>query len=200
MKASRSRCMCLSLLLVCCAMLGGTALLAARDSTGADDPSLRDLPLKHVADVPLPGRATRFDYESYDSDRHLLFIAHLGDSEVLAFDTRSSRVVGRIPGLSSVHGVLVVPELARVFASATGTDEVAAIDETTLKIVARMPGGRYPDGMAYAPGAHKLYVLDETGATETVIDVQRNGRTATIALGGEAGNTQYDPQSHHIFG
>jgi hypothetical protein len=30
--------------------------------------------LTHVADIPLPGRATRLDYESYDPDRHLLFI------------------------------------------------------------------------------------------------------------------------------
>src|SRR5262245_27554834 len=35
--------------------------------------------------------------------------------------------------------------------------------------------------------------------TETVIDVQTEQRVATIALGGEAGNTQYDLISHHIF-
>ncbi|KAH0437579.1 hypothetical protein KCU90_g3761, partial [Aureobasidium melanogenum] len=62
-----------------------------------------------------------------------------------------------------------------------------------------MPGGIYPDGMAYAPDAHKLYVSDETGATETVIDVRSNTRIATIPLGGEVGNTQYDPVSRHIF-
>ncbi len=53
--------------------------------------------------------------------------------------------------------------------------------------------------MAYAPDVHKLYVSDETGNTETVIDVRDNRRVATIALGGEVGNTQYDPQSRHIF-
>jgi YVTN family beta-propeller protein len=62
-----------------------------------------------------------------------------------------------------------------------------------------MPGGSYPDGMAYAPDTHKLYVSDETGETETVIDVRSNTRIATIPLGGEVGNTQYDPVSRHIF-
>ncbi|WP_369334503.1 YncE family protein, partial [Stenotrophomonas maltophilia] len=80
-----------------------------------------------------------------------------------------------------------------MYASATGTDEVVAIDARTRKIVARIPGGRYPDGMAYAPEAFKLYVSDEYGETETVIDTRTNRRIATIALGGEAGNTQYDP-------
>ncbi|WP_373321201.1 YncE family protein [Paraburkholderia flagellata] len=158
-----------------------------------------DLPLMHVEDVPLPGRASRFDYESYDPGRHLLFIAHLGDSEVVVFDTVASRVVARIPGISAVHGVLVVPELSRVYASATGTNEIVAIDERTLRIIARAPGGVYPDGMAYAPDARKLYVSDERGETETVIDVPGNRRIATIPLDGEAGNSQYDPVSRHIF-
>src|SRR4029077_16754617 len=58
---------------------------------------------------------------------------------------------------------------------------------------------RYPDGMAYAPEVHKLYVSDEHGDTETVIDVESNRRVATIPLGGEVGNSQYDPVSKHIF-
>jgi DNA-binding beta-propeller fold protein YncE len=157
------------------------------------------LPLVLIADVPLPGDTSRFDYESLDPDRHLLFIAHLGESELLVLDTRSQQVIRRIAGLRHVHGVLAIPELARVYASATGTDEVAAIDEQRLEIVARMPGGTYPDGMAYAPKEDKLYVSDETGATETVIDVRSNRRVATIPLGGEVGNTQYDPVSGHIF-
>jgi DNA-binding beta-propeller fold protein YncE len=119
-------------------------------------PLTADLPLTHVADIPLPGRATRLDYESYDPDRHLLFIAHLGDSEVIVFDTQHSRVVARIGNIAAVHGVLVVREQSRVYASATGTNEVVAIDETTLRITARMPGGVYPDGMPYAPDTRKL--------------------------------------------
>jgi hypothetical protein len=95
---------------------------------GADDAITGNVPLKHAEDVPLPGHASRFDYESYDPDRQLLFIAQLGDSEVVVFDTLASRVVARIPGISAVHGVLVVPELFRVYASVTGTNEIVAID------------------------------------------------------------------------
>lgn len=157
------------------------------------------LPLKPVADIPLGGHTTRLDYESLDAARHLLFIAHLGDSAVIAFDIQAQRVVARIDGVSGVHGVLVIPELGRVYASATGTNEVVAIDEQTLKITARIPAGVYPDGMAYVPEQHKLYVSDEHGSSDTVIDVTTNSRVATIPLGGDVGNTQYDPVSKHIF-
>jgi len=149
-------------------------------------------PIEKVADVPLGGGTTRLDYASLDSRRHLLFIAHLGDSEVIVFDVQASRVVGRVADVSSVHGVLVVPELNLVYATATGKSEVTAIDPATLTVIAHVPTGGYPDGLAYAPDAHKLYVSDEMGGNEAVIDVRTIKRVASIALGGEAGNTQYD--------
>jgi YVTN family beta-propeller protein len=163
---------------------------------GADAPRAV---LQPVTDVPLGGNTTRLDYESLDPGRHLLFIAHLGDSAVIVFDTHAQRVITRIPGITKVHGVLAIQELGTVYASATGTNEVVAIDEGTLKITARIPGGVYPDGMAYAPEVHKLYVSDEHGGTDTVIDVRTNARVATIPLGGDVGNTQYDAGSKHIF-
>jgi len=157
------------------------------------------LPLEQVADVPLGGHATRLDYESFDTGRHLLFIAHLGDSAVVVFDTQSQRVVSRIADVSKVHGVLVIPERGTVYASATGSNEVVAIDEASLKVTTRIPGGVYPDGMAYAPEVHKLYVSDQFGKTETVIDIDTNTRVATIPMDGEVGNSQYDPVSKHVF-
>jgi len=157
------------------------------------------LSLQPVTDVPLGGNTTRLDYATLDPQRHLLFIAHLGDSTVIVFDTEANRVRSRVAGLSKVHGVLAIPELGTVYATATGTNEVAAIDEATLKVTARAAGGIDPDGMAYAPFAHKLYVSDEQGGTETVIDVRANKRVATIALGGEVGNSQYDPATRHVF-
>ena len=177
-------------------LLGSGAMPARADGPPQVDPHL---PLQVLADVPLGGRATRLDYASLDPARHLMFIAHLGDSEVIVFDTLAKRVVTRIPAVSRVHGVLAIPDLGRVYASATGTNEVVAINADTLRIIGRVPGGIYPDGLAYAPEAHKLYVSDEHGGTDTVIDVATNTRTATIQIGGTIGNTQYDPLSRRIF-
>ena len=121
------------------------AAVAVIASTGA-------LPLKTVATVPLPGGASRLDYASVDSQRHRLFIAHLGGGLVIVFDTKTRRVVKTIPA-PGAHGVLVVPELGRVFATATDSHELLTIDERTLKVVARAPAGDYPDGIAWDPGS-----------------------------------------------
>jgi len=153
------------------------------------------LRLRTIADVPLAGGSSRLDYESLDERTGLLFIAHLGAGIVSVFDTKTQRIVANIPHIAGVHGVLAVPALGRVYASATDDNQVAVIDERTLRVIARIPGGDYPDGLADDPVAHTIFVSDETGGTDTVIDTRTNRRVATIPLGGEAGNTQYDPVS-----
>lgn len=107
-------------------------------------------PLRIVSDVPMNGGATRFDYQSLDSNNGRLYIAHLGDGMMTVFDTNKQTIVGDVKGLSRVHGVLAVSELHRVLASATGANELAVIDDQTLQVVSRVPAGDYPDGVAYA--------------------------------------------------
>jgi YVTN family beta-propeller protein len=62
-----------------------------------------------------------------------------------------------------------------------------------------IPGGVYPDGLAYDPEVGELYVSDETGGTDTVIDTTSNQVVATVPLGGEVGNTQYDAAAQRIL-
>ena len=157
------------------------------------------LTLRVLNDIPLTGGATRFDYQSFDSNSGRLYIAHLGSDLLTVFDVNKQTVVGDVKDLKRVHGVLVVPELHRVYASATGTNELAVIDDQSLSIVARVPGGDYPDGIAYASKANKIYVSDLHGKADTVIDAKTNQRLTTIALGGGAGNSQYDPAGERIY-
>src|SRR4051794_21329916 len=62
------------------------------------------LPLREVGQIRLPGGTSRFDYASLDSARGLLFIAHLGASEIIEVDVRAGHVVWTIPGIADVHG------------------------------------------------------------------------------------------------
>jgi YVTN family beta-propeller protein len=177
-----------------------SAASATPDSTNLPSAATSsNLPLRILRDVPLSGGATRFDYQSFDSNTGRLYIAHLGDGSMVVFDTIKETVVGDVKTLSRVHGILAVPELHRVYASATGSNELAVIDDSTLQITARAPAGEYPDGVAYASSVNKIYVSDLHGKTDTVIDAKTNQVVTTIALGGGAGNTQYDSVSEHIF-
>src|SRR6266496_6256187 len=101
--------------------------------------------LKKVADVPLPGGATRFDYCSLDSNAGRLYFSHMGDGELMVFDTRPETLVAHLPGFPTMTGVLVVPSLHRVYGSVTKNHEVAVVDTQSLTVVARIPDGRFPD-------------------------------------------------------
>jgi DNA-binding beta-propeller fold protein YncE len=93
-----------------------------------------------------------------------------------------------------------VPDLGTVYAAVTGRHEVAVVDAGTLRTTARLGPIGYPDGLAYAPGVRRVYVSDESRAgKELVIDAVANQVRGTIALGGEAGNTVYDPGSRCIL-
>jgi DNA-binding beta-propeller fold protein YncE len=61
-------------------------------------------------------------------------------SQLLALDVRTRKIVKTIaaPG---VHGVIAVPQLGRVFASATDAREVMTIDAKTGAVVATAPAG-----------------------------------------------------------
>ncbi len=187
------------LLTAAAAALAATAAVALASAMRATHPG-QALPLRQAGEMTLPGGSTRFDYESLDPGRGLLFIAHLGDSQVIEVSIRTGRVVRVIPGLADVHGVLVVPALHRVYATATGTSQMTAIDEESGQILHRTPTGDYPDGLAYDPARHAIWTTNETGGTETVIDTTTGTVRGTVTLGGEAGNVAYDPAGNHGTG
>jgi YVTN family beta-propeller protein len=157
------------------------------------------LGLTLVADIPLPGGDSRFDYQSIDPDRHLLFITHLGADSVIVFDLQSQRITKDIADVHKPHGVLAVPELNKAYASEAHRNDVVVIDEDALRVVKRVKTGRYPDGIAYDPVNRKLFVSDEAGKTVTVIDAHSDEAIRDIGMGGEVGNTQYDPVSRLIY-
>src|SRR5207244_213031 len=100
-------------------------VMAPAAAVTAAPPTPASLPLTLVADVPLPGGASRFDYQSVDAGHRRLYIAHLGDSSVLAFDLDTHRVIQEVPGLPSVHGVAAAPEQRLLFATATAEKTLA---------------------------------------------------------------------------
>ena len=116
-------------------------------------------PLKEVADIPLPGAAVRFDYQSFDHTHGRLYIAHMNADQLVVFDVKKREVVANLDGFPNVHGVLAVPEINRVFASATGEHKLAIVDMDTLKILATPGPIEYPDGIAYAPGPKRVFVF-----------------------------------------
>ena len=155
--------------------------------------------LERVADVPLPGRAVRFDYQCVDTTANRLYVSHMNAGELVVFDLNARRVERTIGDLPRITGVWSVQALGKVYASVPGRHQVAVIDAHTLRVEARVGQMGFPDGIADAPHVKKVYVSDESGGCEFVIDGSTNRVLTKIPLGGEAGNTVYDSGSGHIL-
>jgi DNA-binding beta-propeller fold protein YncE len=155
--------------------------------------------LSLVREIPLPGPANRFDYQSVDTRTGRIYMNHMNAGRTVVFDADSGRVVTEIKDLARATGVWAVPSHHQVYVSAAGTHEVAIVDDRTLKVTARVGGIRFPDGIAYARDVDKIFVSDESGGTDVVIDPNTLQKRSTIDLGGEAGNTHYDSVSHCIL-
>jgi DNA-binding beta-propeller fold protein YncE len=179
------------------AIVFAAAAAAAAAAAVSRQPADPAVPLKLVANVPLPGPSNRFDYTSLDPTTGRLYIAHMNAGQLLVLDTKTRRVVKTIaaPG---VHGVIAVPQLHRVYASATDARQLFTIDSRTGRVLNRATAGAYPDGLVYDPAERHVFVSDESGGIEAVFNTSGE-RLATVRLGGEAGNVQYDPNSHKIL-
>ena len=154
--------------------------------------------LRTVAEIPLTGRAVRFDYQTLDTISNRLYIAHMDADQLVVVDLSKRTVAATLSGFDRVHGVIVAPDIGRVYASATGRHEVIAVDARSLAPVAHIGPITYPNGLAYAPDVQRVFVSDNAG-TEAVIDARTNRLITSIQLGGGAGNTVYDPVTHRVL-
>ena len=119
-------------------------------------------------------------------------------SELIDVDVHAHAVVRTLPDLPDVHGVIVVPDKHRVYATATGSNQLVAIDEDSGAVVFRAPTDTYPDGLAYDPIRRTVWTTNESAGTETVIDADTGAVRATVPLGGEVGNVVYDPPTDQM--
>jgi DNA-binding beta-propeller fold protein YncE len=187
----------LCLLTIVVVMIAAFAFFpGSRNTPAVADPSEV---LRTVADVPLTGPAVRFDYQSLDPTDGRLYIAHMNADQLVVFDTNKREVVATLDGFHRVHGVIVVPEIDRIFASITGDHHVGIVDRSNLKMIAEAGDINYPDGLAYAPPAHRVFVSDEHGNVDVVIDGNTNSKVTAIPLGDGAGNTVYDSVAERIL-
>src|SRR5260370_40934422 len=194
----RTRAVHMSTVLTLVLLILAMGLEAARLSNAASD-NTKPVPLKKVADIPMPGPAVRFDYQSRDATQGRLYISHMNANQLVVFDTNKREVVANLDGFSSVHGVWAVPELGTVYASVTGEHKVAVVDTKTLQTLAKVGPIKYPDGIAYVPGTQRVFVSDEHADWDAVIHTKTNSLMTSIPLGGGAGNIVYDSGSGHIL-
>jgi hypothetical protein len=154
-------------------------------------PAGAHLPLVVVADVDLPGRAVRLDYQDIDTHRGQLVIAHMNDAAVVVADLRSGWVLKRLMGIPTPRGIAIASDAGRIFVTSS-PDRLVIIDSASLTETGRVPTGHGPDGVAWDP-AHKIAgVSDQNDGALSLIADAGGGKRVQVALGHETGNVVFD--------
>ena len=171
-----------------------------------------------LGDFQLADATGRIDYQSLDPAARRLYVAKMGAGQLLQVDIGRNELIAALDGFPKVTGVLVVPELHKLYASvpgaglfpaltvalgmiglSSGRGAVAILDTNDLHEIARLPGGVFPDGIAYDPADRRIFVSDELGSAVLVIDADADHVVSRIDLGGEVGNVRYDPITSKIY-
>jgi DNA-binding beta-propeller fold protein YncE len=173
-----------------CRSNGGSHLNAGGSATAAAAGEAH-LPLMLVADVPLPGGATRLDYQDVDPGRGHLVIAHMNDNSVLIVDLRDGTVVKELHGIPTPRGIAVAPEVSRIFVTSS-PQKLVIIDAVTLNELGRVVTGNGPDGVAWDPTHRIVAVSDQHDGAMSLIADAGNGARSQIPLGSETGNVIFD--------
>jgi DNA-binding beta-propeller fold protein YncE len=68
-----------------------------------------------------------------------------------------------------------------------------------MKVIKKLPTEAKPDGSAYAAPFHKLYVSDERGKAEAIVDVRTDTIVKVLHFDSETGMPQYDPVARKVY-
>ena len=136
----------------------------------------------HLANTILLGGDGGWDYLTFDSAAHRLFIAR--QTRVMVVNADNGTVLGEIPDINGAHGVALVAN-GRGFATSGRDSSVVIFDLETFAIQGRVPTGDDPDAILYDPSTRRVFSFNGDGGSSTVIDPAAGTAIGTIVLGGK---------------
>lgn len=149
------------------------------------------LPLVLVADVDLPGKPVRFDYQDLDPAKGHLVIAHMNDASVVVVNTSDGSLVKSIPNIPMARGVAVADDVGRIFVTSS-PNELVILDDASLRVIARVDTGSSPDGVGWDPIHDVVGVSDQGDGAVSLLSESGQGARVDVPLGAETGNIVFD--------
>jgi DNA-binding beta-propeller fold protein YncE len=164
-------------------------LVMATDS-GAQAPSA---PPTKVHKIAIGGEGG-WDYLTADAQGKRLYVSR-GD-RIVVVDTDSEEKVGEVTDTAGVHGVALVPDLARGFTSNGGDDTVTAFDLKALKATGKVKVGGRPDAIMFDPASHRVFTFNHGSKDATAVDPSAMSVAGTVALDGVPEAAVADGRGH----
>jgi DNA-binding beta-propeller fold protein YncE len=124
-----------------------------------------------------------WDYLTADAANHRLYVSHAGQVEVI--DLNSRQPVGRISGLTGVHGIAIADDLGVGFISDGRANEVVEFSLADLAVQKKIKAGTNPDGIVYDSVSKRVFAFNGRSNDTTVIDAANATLAGTVKLDGK---------------
>ena len=124
-----------------------------------------------------------WDYASIDEPMQRLYISHA--DRIHLINLKTNKVIGKIDGLSGVHGAVFADALGKGFISNGRSDTVTVFNLKTLKKIAEIHvTGKNPDAIVYDPFTQRVFTINGRSSNITAIDAKTDKVVGTIQLEG----------------
>jgi YVTN family beta-propeller protein len=128
------------------------------------------------------GGETRWDYLSIEESTNRLFVSH--GAKVHVINLSDDKLAGEITELTGVHGIAFVPEFNKGYIS-NRDGQITVFDLKTLKKTGNIKiDGKNPDAIIYDSFSKRIYTMNHSSNSVTVIDPQKDEAITTIAIEG----------------
>jgi len=124
-----------------------------------------------------------WDYLTADSENHRLYVSHAG--EVVVIDLKTEKPIGKISGMSRIHGIAIANELNTGYISDGANNNVVFFDLKTLEVKKKVKAGTNPDGIVYDPASKRVFAFNGRSQNVTAINGESGNVDGTVALGGK---------------
>ena len=157
--------------------------------------------ISDVETIDLPGVSGRIDHMAVDVKNKRLFVAALGNNTVEVIDLALHRVIKSIAGFDEPQGLLLIPDLHKLFVTNGGTKFVHVYDSETLALREQIELREDGDNIRFDLLTQRAYIGCGSGkdAALVAIDVRSNGRLTDIALSGHPESFALERNGKRIF-
>jgi YVTN family beta-propeller protein len=123
------------------------------------------------------------DLLCFDAGSARLYVAHSPNVDVI--DLAKGERVGVVEGVERAHGIVIVPDGKRGFATAGKSNKLVVFDPVTLKVTNQIDTGENPDVLLYVSSTKEVWSFNGKSKNVTCVDPTSLEVKATIVLEGK---------------
>ncbi len=132
-------------------------------------------------------------------DGKRLYVVCSGSGEVVAIDTATRAIAGRVAVGQVPRGIAIAPDGSRLYVTNSWSDTVSEVDAGAFRVLRTLPAGFEPTGIALDAARNVLYVGNRLSDDISIIDLTRGADIERLAGGRGASYVTASPDGAHFY-